>query len=278
MYKRQGVCYLKKGEAFDSIALEIQGYFSGTGRIVSEACHLDKTFTYKDHELIRITLPNSEPERNCAVNITLSPEYPREWRSGIEVYSLIGALAVRKQSGDEVWESYTRKLTGNTSAFFHINIGQNARARVVVRGCGIKYDKQLEAQNGHLFIPIAETVAKKETGTCIAEGLALAGKSEFTFTALVAQYATSLPNDPKWAGFAFGPLAEPAIEIDGDEIIVTGSDQVSVVSAGGEYRARSSGDFSYNPNQTQIIRAVTVKGRTAIGILEPGSEEVEWLP
>lgn len=277
-YHGLGVCYLNRGEAFDSVELRVQGYFQGTGRVVSQACKLDYTFTYKDSELIRIKLPNSEPEKNCAVNITLSPEYPKEWRSGIEVYSLIGVLAVRLQDGEETWSGETRRLTGNWKSNLHLSLGPaHSSARVVIRGCGIAYDKALKAEGGELYIPLEQAVKRQERGLCVAEGVALTNGVDFTFSVLIAQYATELPNDPKWAGFGFGPLAIPVTELSGSKIKLTGAEQVSVVSMDRSYEVQSKASFKFDRNKPHIIRLITVKGRTVLGFWEPGDQEVRWV-
>lgn len=271
------VCYLNKGEHFDSVELKVQGYYHGTGRVVSQACKLDYTFTYKDSELIRIKLPDSEPEKNCAVNITLSPEYPKEWRSGIEVYSLTGVLAVRLQDGSETWTGETRKLTGNWKSNLGISMGPaHTKARVVIRGCGINYDKTLLATGGQLYVPLEQAVKREERGLCVAEGVALASDVDFTFSVLVAQYATELPADPKWSGYGFGPLAIPVVEFSGGSIKLTGSDQVSVISLDSKYKVDSKASFSFDRSKPHIIRLITVKGRTALGFWLPGDQEVSW--
>lgn len=273
----QGVCYLQKGQPFDSVELRVQGYFQGTGRVVSQACKLDYTFTYKDSELIRVNLPNSEPEKNCAVNITLSPEYPPEWRSGIEVYSLVGVLGVRLQSGEEVWQGETRRLTGNWKSNLHLSLGPaHEKPRVVIRGCGVSYDRVLSAPGGHLYIPLEDAVKRQERASCIAEGVALSKGVDFTFTVIVTQYATELPLDPKWRGYGFGPLAIPVVEMGSSSIKLTGSDQVSVVSVDENHKVSSEGKFKFDKNQKHIIRLITVKGRTVLGFWEPGDQEVQW--
>lgn len=273
-----GTCYLNRGEAFDSVELKVQGYYSGTGRIFSQACRLDKTFVYKDSELMRIELPNSEPEKNCAVNITLSPEYPKEWRSGIEVYSMTGVLAVRLQDGDETWQGETRRLTGNWKSNLHLSLGpNNTKPRVAIRGCGINFDKVFTAAEGELYIPLEQAVKKEERGLCIAEGVALTPAGDFTFSVLIAQYATELPNDIKWKGYGFGPLAIPVVELSSSKIKLTGSDQVSVVSVDNDYKVASKGSFSFNKKESHVIRLITVKGRTVLGTWEPGDQEVQWV-
>lgn len=277
VFHGQGVCYLQKGQAFDSVELRVQGYYQGTGRVVSQACKLDYTFTYKDSELVRINLPNSEPEKNCAVNITLSPEYPKEWRSGIEVHSLIGVLGVRLQSGQETWVGETRRLTGNWKSNLALRVGPaNKSARVVMRGCGVAYDRVLQAENDTLYVPLEQAVKRAERASCVLEGVALAFGGDFTFTVIVTQYATELPLDPKWKGFGFGPLAIPVAEMRSSSIKLTGSDQVSIVSVDDDHKVASKGSFNFDKREFHIIRLITVKGRTVLGVWEPGSQEVEW--
>lgn len=273
-----GVCYLNKGQPFDSVELRVQGYYQGTARVYSQACKLDYTFAYKDSELIRIKLPDSEPERNCAVNITLSPEYPKEWRSGIEVYSLIGVLAVRLQNGSESWTGETRRLTGRWKSNLALSLGpKHTSARVVIRGCGIAYDKTLASPEGNLYIPLENAVKREERGLCVAEGVALMSDGDFTFSVLIAQYATELPSDPKWSGFGFGPLAIPVTEYSGGSIKLTGSDQVSVISMDSKYKVSSKASFSFDRTKSHVIRLITVKGRTVLGFWEPGDQEVQWI-
>lgn len=274
----QGTCYIREGSPFNSIDLKIQGYFSGTGRVVSQACNLDRTFTYKDSELIKIHLPNSEPTRPCVLNMTLSPEYPKEWRSGIEVYSLIGVLAVRLQDGLEEWTGHTRKLTGNWKSNLHLTLGPKIPdTQVVILGCGPEFNKYIKAPDGDLYIPLEEAALKKP-GQCVAEGVAMNGEMpDQTFSALISQYATQLPNDPKWKQYGFGPLPIPVIQFFGNDIVVTGSDQVSVVGVDDDLRITNKGRFKFDQRREHIVRLITVKGRSVVGVWIPRVKEFQWM-
>ena len=276
LYHGVGTCYLSQGQNHDSVNLKIQGYYRGTGRVYSSNCQIEQTFTYGENELISVKLPQLEPGRSCLVSMVLSPEFPPEWRSGISVYSLKGLLAIRIQKGQERWGGFLRKLTGEFKSQVDIPIGDVYQsARVVARGCGIDYDKQVPLDKGFLHLQLHEVVSYK-LGDCILEGAVLTTDSDRTFTGLVTQYATTLPADPEWQQYGFIPLAIPKITVSESTLEVIGQDQVSVVSLNSKYEINSKAKFKFDPSKINVVRLITVKGRTVLGVWDPKTQSFKW--
>lgn len=271
-----GVCYIEPDQPHTSVNLRVQGYYKGTGRIYSQTCEIDKTFTYTENQLIPIEIPELEPGRNCLVNVILSPEYPKEWRSGIAIWSLKGMLAIRVRHGDEDWSGHVRRLTGRWKSQLDLQVGPHKAARVAIRGCGVKYDKKLGVDNGWLRIELSEAY-RREVGDCVAEGVALiSGVRDTTFSVLTAQYATELPLDPDWRDFGFIPLAIPVWTLNGSTLKVTAQEAVSIISLNDKYEIDNEAKFSFDRKRTNILRLITVKGRTVLGVWYPGSQDWEW--
>lgn len=270
-----GTCYLREGEAHNSVNLKIQGYYRGTGRVFSNNCAVDQTFTYTENELISVNLPQLEPGRSCLVSMVLSPEYPPEWRSGISVYSLKGLLAIRIQKGNERWGGFLRKLTGNFKSQVDIPVGPHKEARVVIRGCGVKYDKVITLDKEIAHIQLSEAIVS-QIGDCVVEGVILTSDIDRTFTGLIAQYATTLPLDPEWREYGFIPLAIPKVDVSDSSIKIEGPDSVSVISVNDKYKVTSKASFSFDRNKINIVRLITVKGRTVLGVWDPKAQSFKW--
>lgn len=278
IYHGLGICYLEEGQEFKSIDFRVQGYYQGTGRFYSRDCGLDLTFTYKNSELVTVKIPSSTPVKSCAFNVTLSPEFPKEFKSDLAVYSIKGVLLVRLQNGNEKWVGETRRVTGSWKSFLNLDTYiESGNAEVHIRGCDIKYDKVLPFNSGKLKIELSEAVKKASRADCVLEGVAfIKGLEDLTFTVLVVQYATQLPDDPKWKDFGFGPLAIPVVEFSKDKINITAGDNVTVISVDGEYALKQSESFAFDKNKPHLIRLITIKGRTVLGYWDVISQEIKW--
>lgn len=273
-----GICYLEAGKNPTSVRFKVQGYYKGTIRIFSAACNLDKTLTYANNELFDVPIPELEPNRNCLITAVMSPEYPKEARQEVAVYSLKGLLAIRIQSGEEVWTGAARKLSGQWRSQIDLEIGAYSQARLAIRGCGVAYDQNRPIEQGRLHFELSEAVLRVSRGECIADGVALIPRVvDHTLTVLVAQYATSLPGDPEWGDYGFSPLAIPVVSLDGSSLKVEATDYVSILSLNGEYEMDYKASFKFDRTKRNILRAITVKGRSVLGVWNPEKQEWTWM-
>ena len=272
-----GICYLERGSAHNEVNLKIQGYYKGTIRVYSSACGLDMTFTYAENELMKIKLPKLEPGRSCLVTAVMSPEYPKKASKDVATYSFKGHLAIRIEKPEEIWYGETRKVTGNWRSQYDLMVGNFPKALVAIRGCGKAYNKKMTLDQGYARIKLSEAAERLEMGDCVAEGVALVkNETDTTFSILLTQYATELPDDPQWKDYAFSPLAIPRVEFSGGEIKVVASPEVSIISLNGEYEINNKAEFKFDRTKPNILRILTVKGRSVLGLWSAGAQEFEW--
>jgi len=269
-----GICSLDSGDYYDRVSFQVQGYYSGTGKIFSNNCQIDQTFSYSDHELISIPI-NGQAEKNCLISVTLSPKYPKQDNSGIAVYSFRGHLAIKIKK-DEQWSNAVKKVTGNWKLNHKIDLGGGDEVRVVARGCGVAYDKPLKVKDGILTVPIHEAVKIENKGLCVLEGVVIDPEYEdVLFTAVIAQYRTKLPADEDWYESTFSQLATAGLKFKKrDKIEITAPSVVSVISLDNQYRMTIKKKFKFDKNQDHIVRIFTVKGRSSISIWK--AEEQAW--
>lgn len=270
-----GICSVEKGNLYDDVSFQVQGYYKGTGRVFSQNCNLDQTFSYIDSEIIKIDL-EGEAVKDCLISVTLSPEYPKQNSGEIAVYSLQGHLEIKVKNQDEMWNGQTRKLTGNWKNKLNIKLGVGDLVRVVIRGCGVRYDKEHKVKNGIVTIELSEAMLRKEKELCILEGVIFDPQYEdYLFTVMVAQYATELPNDPKWKDYRFIKLAIPSVKI-GKKLEVVATSEVSVVGLDDKNYIKNEKKFKFKKDRDHILRIVTVKGRSVIGVWKASEAKWTW--
>lgn len=280
LYNGLGTCYLRKDQSLSLINLKIQGYYKGTGRVFSEACDVDQSFTYEDHALVSIKMPEGLVKRSCVFNMVLSPEYPNQYESGLEVFPLTGSLILRASHGEHIWRGEVRKVSGNWHSFLSLPLwSPTNRAYVGFFGCGRNYEQFFDAYNGLLEIPLELGVIKEPNTVCVADGAAMTDALwDYSFTVVIAQYATELPQVAKWQGMGFTPLAEPSISLSGNSISILGEEAVSLIGLNGLYVLGNKAVYhNFERGKKGSIRLVTVKGRTIVGEWEPLKQEFKWI-
>ena len=280
LFNGLGVCYFKKGESLSFLNLKIQGYYKGTGRVFSESCGVDQSFTYEEHELVQVKLPETLVSHSCVFNMMLSPEYPNQYESGLEVYPLVGTLIMRAAHAVSIWRGEVRKVSGNWRSILSLPLwSPEKKAMVGIYGCGIRYEQELQIAEGVLDIPLELAVLKEPNTLCVAEGVALVKEAfwDYGFTVAIAQYATILPDVAKWQGMGFTPLSEPSIKLTGNNLSIVAESAVSFIGVNGKYELGNKAMFfNFETGKKGSIRLGTVKGRTLVGEWDPLKQEFQW--
>ena len=57
---------------------------------------------------------------------------------------------------------------------------------------------------------------------------------------------------------------------------IEAQDVVSIVSVGDSYKVSNAGKFKVDTNKEFVVRAISVSGRTVIGVYSPKSREILW--
>lgn len=253
-----GACSILKGDNPNKLDFYIQGYYSGSLRIFSSECGLDKTVTYSDNEKIKIDLPNSL-DSSCLLTFTVSPNYPTQDKNDITVYGFIGYLFIKVLLPDESWIWRANKFPQESSEYVDFAMeGSSARVVMISNLCGVRYDQQMPVQNGN--IKLSTDFIKLYNDKCILNGVMIGESSRRYFTWMSYRY-------DKY----FVPLAVPKISFDKKgRLKVIADEAVTSISLNDQYVMNSEARFEFDKNQKNILRALTVKGRSVIGVYENG--------
>lgn len=254
-----GVCPIKKGQTMSDINLEIQGYYNGTIKVVSD-CGFNENKRYKDSE--KISLRSSEPAKSCIISFVVSPEYPKEEKTPVVVRSLSGYLAVSAIEDGDDFSGYVSKIKQGTDSSIFIDADQGDR-RVVFKGCGKSYDRTITSVGGLIEIQASDVMGPIGITQCPLSG----GISNDT-TKYITWMIWGYHGD-------FQPLSDPVVKVSKNKLTLIADPTVSVVSVGNLFKIGSSATFKIDKDKTYILRAVTVSGRTAIGLYKNGV--VKWV-
>lgn len=262
------ICKIKRGEPYSTINLKIQTYFDGTVAVDAKNCDIDlePPISYENSQLLEIKLPELA-NRNCLISVTVSPKYPDEESQDIKVFSYRGHIAIRVVEDELDWYGKIFKVTGLFDASMNIFVGTPTSVRVVASGCGTRlYDKTIPTPNGYLEIPVHD-IASANLGvkTCMIEGFIRDQQfKDILFNIVLTKY------DER-----FVPLPTPIVEVTGGEIRIKGDEAVSIVSLNDKYEVGMEVKFDFDVNKPNVIRLLTVKARSVIGIWKAG--DWEWL-
>lgn len=248
------MCGLQKDESYSKINLKIQGYNEGTLRVDSKNCNLDFSINYTNNQSIPIHVPGSI-NRNCIISFTLSPKFPNEQDTAIQIYSIRGHVAINLIDVT-AWQRGVRKVSGNFSSELSLFSGFGESV-VLMEGCGKSYKKKFIADNsGLITIELADAIHfPYDIGTCIIEGFLTSEELEdFSFNIFVAKYDSN-----------FTPLPFPVITRD-RKLNVEGDESVSIINLDDKIVVDRVASFKFDETLPHTLRLLTVKGRTVIGV------------
>jgi hypothetical protein len=248
LYNGLGVIQLEKGMPYNSVNLQIQGYYKGVIRVDSERCNIHQAWSYEKSELKKIDIPGIA-EESCVIDFMVIPEYPDEL---VQVYPFRGQLLIKVLEKSTAWEGYPLKV----EAGFNKEIAfkaENGKGRVFFRGCGSTYDKELVISQNKLVLKLSEVVSL-EKGICPIEGFIRVGEWVKRLSLLVWFY------DQK-----FTALALPLIVEESGMLSVHGEAAVGIISLNDEYEIGSKAKFDFERDrQPNTLRLLTNKGRSVL--------------
>jgi hypothetical protein len=250
-----GVCPIKVGAAYDAVNLEIQTYYNGTARVVSENCFVDDGFSYGGSQRVRYRLQgNAGPV--CLVSFVVSPTYPRQKRQSLVIHSFKGHLAmipVAERYG--AFYGFTSHVQEGEAVQVQIPVTTEARSiQAKVRGCGINLDPVLTVEDHKAILELRKLRPDLAVQTCIilAE---LADQDKPTLTAwLVAGYSIN-----------FNRLQIPRVTIVKKSLEVEAAAGVSIIALDSDWSIGNHGGFSWDAKTCHTLRLLTIAGRSALG-------------
>lgn len=266
-----GFCSLDEGKSYSDINFQIQGYHSGTIRVTSVDCSIDDDFIrYDGSQSIPFSIPGIA-KKSCLISFVVSPEYPKEYNSGLVVNSLKGHLWISVGSPTKIREGFTSKVQEDADEILPLQVDAPGEYRVAFRGCETKYDKVHEVGEDKLIqIHLKDLLVKESFGvsSCIyAGGIEDSSKSVRYITWMVFGY------DKK-----FVPLPHPVIVFEKENILIKADVNVSVISLDDDYQIDNEATFKkFDRTIEHTLRMITVGGRLLIGIWDAKKGEFKWI-
>lgn len=251
-----GACPIYPGQNPNSIGFYIQGYYSGSIRVFSAECGLDRTVTYSNSERVVFDLPNNI-DKSCLIDFSVSPEYPQQDKNAVVVYGLSGQLFLKVVLPGEDWVWVSNRFPKNSFEYVTVPmVGSEARVVMYSKLCETNFDKVLPIVRGQIELSTDDIRLYEDK--CVLNGVMINDRKRY-FTWMSYRHAKE-----------FVPLGIPKIELNGDKLSVVGDSAVAVVSLNEKYELGNTASFKFNRLRTNILRLLTVKGRSVIGIWENG--------
>ncbi len=261
------LCPVVKGEPLSRLNFRVMGYYKGTIKVASKECEIDESISYEGTGLVQIPLRGTA-EKSCVASVTVSPQFPREEKSGIKIHSLRGHLVVRVLPAGQQWVGFARKVTGDFSSGLRMWVGPQESVLVLVAGCGQSvYNEVHQVVDGFLDLNLSSLVPKvMPIQVCVLEGAVVSQDyQDLLFSVAVANY------DPRYTS-----LPIPSTRVEKGKLYVNADNAVSAIALNEEYRLNNKGSFKFDPQVTNYLRLLTVAGRALLGVWLPEQQVWQW--
>lgn len=263
------VCSLKEGSDYNQVNLQIQGYNYGTIKVSSDGCELSQeTFRYSENGLMDIKILG-KATKSCLIQFVVQPEYSEQQTQDLVLEDFKGAIYLR--STKLSWSALEKgsRVKQNLSDKWTIPFTDGPDVRVVFFSdrCNVNYDKTIKLTNNKIQLTLGElsTELTKDLKTCVLIG-ALIGKNKvIRLTWLLSVYDQN-----------YNRLPIPNIKLSKNKITVESDANTSVVSVNDKYKIDRKGKFKFNTVKQNIVRVITVNGRSRIGIWDPKGQKFLW--
>jgi hypothetical protein len=259
-------CAIERGRDLAELDIRVQGYGSGTVLATSDSCQLEYPTRYTGNAEVSVPLAGPAAE-SCVIAITVTPEYPGERKSSLEIGALKAFVRVRVTDHGASWFGQSDKVPeGGDLA---LAVPGKPGDHIMVRGCDAKLDREL-SQDAALRLSDLPYPGMKG---CAYEGAVDHKDGTRTlFTWLVWRHAK-----------AYVPAPNPEAKLgtydstrgSGFSISLEADPSVSVLSFDASYKLKNSRAVRYDPAKPHVIRALTVGGRNVVGEFENGV--IRWM-
>jgi len=253
-----GLCRAEKGSDLNAkIFLHVQGYYDGVLKVEYSPASCGQSFEtiYTNSQVIPVPLSDNMQD-NCVVGFVIAPQYPSQKESAVAVYPLKGMLRIRMINDGEMWQGFKSFIPEGGTRAIKVQAA-DPKYYMYLRGCGLTVDQQLVTSTGG-FVSLDSSLVTGSDPVCVLEGK-LAGKSGIiSFTWFIAKYANT-----------FTPLSRPVVNLSGKVLSVKGDTAVSIIALNGNKVYDTKAQFKFNDKAINVLRLLTVNGRTVI---------MDWLP
>lgn len=257
-----GVCRAKPAE---TVKLVIQGYFEGSIRIASPNCSISQSLSYADNAKIVVNIPPSQSQ-NCLIVATMSPRFPKG-DNGVEVSSLRGFFALRRDSLPNQWVGRAVKLPSPGYGNLVLPVGPITSGRTTLHGCGRDYDQPNRIVNKKQTIRFQDFVNLGSPDECVADGNIFSDEYQtLLVNVMVVTYSSTI-----------APLPIPIATVQGGKLSLKADGAVSAVALDDLFKMGQSLSEKFDESKPHVVRAITAKGRTVLGIWSPSAKDFVWM-
>lgn len=259
-----GICVLEEGDSLENLSFAIQGYYEGTVRIDSGDCEVAASYNYLDNGFIKNVLRGTI-HRSCVITFTVSPEYPREEKTGIVTSGFRGHLRIKMVPKGSYSKVGVFRIPQTFKKTWTLGVGETDPVDVYFEGCGVSFHRQFTPnQSKQINLQLADLFSG-EPRTCVLEGVVRSKKyKDLLLSAIVSVYYDN-----------FNPLPLPVTTFKSKHLEIDGDEAVSVVSVGSEFILNNKHKFKID--KKEIVRLLTSKGRSVIGVVNPDTGEIQWV-
>lgn len=261
-----GTCRIAPGQSFKDLGIKIQGYYAGTVQIESKACGVSVVRRYGNNELVDVVVP-APAAASCLFTFQVFPDYPGQQTSGVFVSGFKAYLWVRMLPRDQAWHSTEVKDTGSWERNWKMFVGGTQPVSVQALGCDHDFLDTLPVVDGQLVFPLHKAVSAYNS-VCVVEGLVVNPAFKNTmFSALVVQHSSR-----------YVKLAIPTMKKYAFTLTVYPDGATAATSIDDRYTTENPAVFEdFHFNVPHILRTITVKGRSVIGLWDPKEYAWTWL-
>jgi len=256
-----GVCVIDPLVDMSNLDISLQGYSTGTIRVVSSGCPVEvsRTFTYKENASTKINL-SGLPEQDCLLSFVISPDYSQQRRrNAVIVDSLEGHLYIRRSTANSVVKtSKTRR-----NEVMQIPSEIPSRVLAISSFCDARFDEVLSPVDGLLQLNLEDIISLSKPQLCIINGVAEQAQK------LIVWYAAVYDQ-------RFSPLPTPIVTFKGGRVNVTANANVSVVALNDQYIFSNVASFRFDKARSNTLRILTAKGRSLLAEWDSESGEFIW--
>lgn len=249
-----GQCELRIGDDVSSLGIQFHGYNKGSGRIFSEALPGDVNIRYSRTGPVDVLL-RGRPTESVVLKFAVNPEFPGEEDLTFPIFGTSGFLVINVVHPGEKWEYLNTRAPEGLDQIAFFETPGATRIRAISEECGI--DTIVPASSGLTRLSLRDLLDPQGVGTCLI------------------QLATDAPKPSygSWVSIRYArgyrPLPAPETRREGNKVIVEADDTATVVALDNQYHINYVGDFAFDPDQPHRVRALTVRGRIAIGDYDP---------
>lgn len=275
-----GVCMVEPGKPFQ---FTIQTYYVGSVMVAFSNGQQNIIESYAQNT--PLTVDVDPYEKNHVVTFVVTPVFKESTQ---KIESFIGHLYLKHNKRPTL--TYVGKYRPDSKEYIKLPFDQ--KADVLMLGCnGEKYlGTEINPVDNFVKLALSVLEPKKSKVPCAYEGgikPSVSLTTEYLSRDMSKEsfLASSEAKEIAWFASvydpAFVPLEIPSVRFQTNnrrQIVVEAAEEVSILALDDKlFSGESKTTFNFDENKDHILRALTVKGRSAIGVYKSATKQWEWM-